>query len=89
MKSRSFQLYILALRTLLATLLDNLPRCDYPPCVFFKTSGCDPPWDVTDLHVGFEDDAIDGGEIVLGVDRGGGAIRREAAGGARDLENVG
>ena len=43
--------------------------------------------DVTDLHFGFEDDALDGGEIVLGVDRGGGAVHREATGGARDLGN--
>jgi hypothetical protein len=103
-KSRSFQPYILALRTLLATLLDDLPRSDHPPCVFFKTSGCDPPWsvlgigldqrveqhpctlDVADLRVGFEDDAVEGGEIPFGVDRSRGAVRR-AAGGARDLGN--
>ena len=104
MKPRSFQPYIFALRALLATLLDNLPCCDHPPGVFFKTSGCDPSWsvlgiglderveqhprtlDVADLRVGFEDDAVEGGEIPFGVDRGGGTVRR-AAGGARYLGN--
>jgi hypothetical protein len=103
-KSRSFQPYILTLRALLATLLDNLPRCDHPPGVFFETSGCDPPrgmlgiglderveqhprtLDVADLRVGFEDDAVERGEIPFGVDRSRGAVRR-AAGGARDLGN--
>ena len=103
MKSRSFQPHILALRTLLTTLLDNLPCCNHPPGVFFKTGCCNPPrsvlgigldkrveqhprtLDVADLCIGFEDDAVEGGEIPFGVDGSGSAICREAASSARDL----
>jgi len=105
MKSRSLQPHILALWTLFTTLLDKLPRCDHPPRVFFKASGCNPSrkvlgirldkrveqhpctLDVADLRVGFEDNTVEGGEIPFGVNRGGGAVRREAAGGSRDLRN--
>jgi hypothetical protein len=46
MEPRGLQPHILALRTLLTSLLDYLPRGDHPPCVFLKTSCCDPPWSV-------------------------------------------
>ena len=43
--------------------------------------------DDADLHVKFEDDVVEGSKITFGVDRDGGAVRREASGGSRDLEN--
>ena len=105
MKSHSLQPHFLALWTLFTTLLDKLPRCDHPPGMFFKTSGCNPSrsvlairldkrveehsctLDVADLCIGFEDNAVEGGEIPFWVNRGGGAVRREATGGSRDLRN--
>ena len=43
--------------------------------------------DDTNLHVRFEDDVVEGSKITFGVNRDGGAIRREASGGSGDLEN--
>jgi len=34
-------------------MLDDLPRCDHPPCVFLKAGSCDPPWGV--LRIGLDE----------------------------------
>ena len=72
MKPRSFQPHTLALRTLLASLFDGLPRGDHLPCVFLKTCSCVPPsgvlWIVLDEGIEQRPRTLDVADLGIGLE---------------------